>query len=166
LNFNEPIPETLTSEWFESHARIKLVGAGAQWIVMGWRNIIFLRISKKWIPDEIDEYVNRLSVLSAFLSKAANKIFLIFDLSRMQFKKKDIFRYLHADWFKFLAREDVKVCIVEEGNLRRIILRSLYRIVGQLETVMIFCDCDEAFAWVREEIISDKTRANEYVVEC
>ena len=160
MNFNEPIPERLTFEWFENHARIKLVGAGAQWVVMGWRNIIFLRISKKWIPDEIDEYVNRLSALSGFLSKKADKIFLIFDLSRMRLKKKDIFRYLRANWFEFLANDDVKVCIVDEGNLRRIILRCLYRIVGQLEKFKIFHNCDGAFAWVREEIISSKNRTN------
>jgi hypothetical protein len=160
LNFNEPIPERLTFKWFENHARIKLVGAGTQWVVMGWRNIIFLRLSKKWIPDEIDAYVNRLSALSGFLSKKADKIFLIFDLSRMRLKKKDTFRYLRANWFEFLANDDVQVCIVDEGNLRRIILRSLYRIVGQLEKFKIFRDCDRAFAWVREEIISSKNRAN------
>jgi hypothetical protein len=157
LKPNEPIPERLTFEWFENHARIKLVGAGAQWIVMGWRNIIFLRISKKWIPDEIDEYVNRLSALSGFLSKKADKIFLIFDLSRMQFKKKAIFRYLRAKWFEFLASENVKVCIVDEGNLRRIILRSLYWIVGQLEKFKIFRNRDGAFAWVQEEILRSET---------
>ena len=166
MNFNEPIPERLTFKCFENHARIKLVGAGAQWVVMGWRNIIFLRISKKWIPDEIDVYVNRLSALSGFLSKKADKIFFIFDLSGMRLKIKNTFRYLRANWFGSMASEDVKVCIVDEGNLRRIILRSLYRIVGQSEKLKIFRDCDGAFAWVREEIISSKTRTNKNVVKC
>ena len=136
------------------------MGDGAQWVVMGWRNIIFLRMSKKWIPDEIDVYVNRLSALSGFLSKKADKIFLIFDLSRMRLKKKDTFRYLRANWFGSMASEDVKVCIVDEGSLRRIILRSLYRIVGQLEKFKIFHNCDGALAWVREEIISSKNGTN------
>jgi len=84
----------------------------------------------------------------------------------MRLKKKDIFRYLRANWFEFLANDDVKVCIVDEGNLRRIILRSFYRIVGLLEKFKIFHNCDGALAWVREEIISSKTRTNKNVVKC
>lgn len=142
------------------------MGAEARWVVMGWRNIIFLRISKKWTPIEISEYVNRLSALSGFLSKKVDTIFLIFDLSRMQFKKKDLFRYLHTKEFEYLASEDVKVCIVEEGILRRIILRTLYQILGQLEKFKIFNKCDGAFAWVRQEIVSRETRINNYAVKC
>ena len=166
MNYDEPIPEKLTFEWFENRARIKLVGAEARWVVMGWRNIIFVRIHKKWIPDEIDTYVNRLSTLSDYLSKDRNMLFLIFDLSHMRLKKTEIFRYLRAYWFEFLAGDDVNVCIVEEGNLRRVMLRSLSRIIGRLEKIKIFRDCDESFAWIQEEILSSKTSTKKNVVKC
>jgi hypothetical protein len=166
LNINEPIPERLTLEWFENHARIKLVGAEARWVVMGWRTIVFVRVREKWKPDEIDAYINRLAELSGFLSTKANKMFLIFDVSRMRLKKIAIRRYLRATWFDYPASEDVQVCIVDEGILRRTIMRSLYRIVGQLEKFKLFCNCDGAFAWIREEIVSSKTRINKNAVKC
>jgi hypothetical protein len=157
LKLNESIPEKLNLEWFKKNAQIKLVGTGFRWVVHAWRNIIFLNISKEWIPEEMDEYVNRLSSLPAILSKAWNKIFLMFDLSRMEFKIEDAFQYLRANWLKILDSEEIEVCIIEESNMRRILLQSLYKIVGKLDKIKVFRDCDEAFGWVREEIISSET---------
>lgn len=105
----------------------------------------------------MDVYVDRLSGLPAMLSNKWDKIFLVFDLSRMRFKKEDAFRYMRSNWLRFLDREDMKVCIVEENKMRRILLRSVYMIVGKLHKIKIFSDCNEAFGWVREAIVSYET---------
>ena len=153
----ESIPEKLTLEWIKNHARIHLVGEDFRWVFMAWRNVIFLKISKDWTPEGMDVYVNLLSELIAILSKGWDKIFLVFALSRMTFKKKDAFRYLRANWLEFLGGEDRKGCIVEENKIRRVLLKPLYTVIGKLDKIKVFPDCDEAFGWVREAMISHET---------
>ena len=155
MGFSKPeIPEKLSLEWIENHSHIRLVGANRRWIVQAWRNVIFLKISEVWTPADTDDYVNRLSTLPGILSKVWDTIFLVFDLTCMKFRAEDAFRYLHANWLKFLDRQEMKVCIVDESNIRRIALQSLYTLVGKINKIRIFRDCDEAFEWVREAIIS------------
>jgi hypothetical protein len=148
------IPEKLTLEWIDAHSHIRLVGANHRWVVMAWRNVLFLKISDVWTPADTDDYVNRLSALPGILSEQWDTIFLVFDLSRMKFRVEDAFRYLRANWLKFLDREEMKICIVDESNIRRIALRSLYKLIGKLDKIRIFHNCNESLKWVREAIIN------------
>lgn len=160
----ESIPEKLTLEWLKEHAQIQFGGEGLRWTLLAWQNVIYIQIDYDWKPEEMDSYVDNLSGLPDMLPKLSKRwdaIFLVFDISRMKFKKEDASRYLRSNWLKFLDREDMKVCIVEESKMRRVLLRSLYRIIGKLDRIKLFPDCDEAFGWVREKILSHKTITNE-----
>jgi hypothetical protein len=150
----ESIPEKLTLEWIEKHSLIRLVGNDNRWTITAWRNVIFLKISEKWIPDEMDGYVDRLAELPEILTKQWDRILFVFDLSLMKFRKEDAFHYLRSNWLEFLDRDDVRVCMVEENKMRRLIWRSLYTFIRKLDKIRLFADCDDAFDWVRGEIVS------------
>ena len=151
------IPEKLTPEWIEHHSHIRLVGSGFRWTVLAWRNVIFLKISEIWTPEEMDEYVTRLSALPEILTEQWGRIFFVFDLSRMKFKEEDASRYLSSQWLAFLDREDINVCIVEESKLRRILFRSLYLFIAKLDKIKLFSSCNKAFSWIRKEILGSET---------
>jgi hypothetical protein len=148
------VPEKLTLQWVESHSYIRLIGADHRWIVLVWRNVIFLRISDVWTPEDTDDYINRLSALPNILSGEWDTIFFVFDLTRMKFRVEDTVRYLRANWIKFLDNEDMKVCIVDKSKIRRIALQSLHTLIGKLDKIRIFRDCSEAFKWVHEVIVN------------
>ena len=153
----ESIPKKLTLEWIKTHSHIRLAGDDLRWSILAWSNIIFLKISKNWTPDEMDGYVDQLSELPEILTKQWDRIFFVFDLSRMKFRKRDAFHYLRFNWLKFLDREEIKVCIVEESKMRRLMWQSLYKIIGKLDKIKLFTDYDDAFDWVREQIINQKS---------
>jgi len=157
---NESMPEKLSLEWLKNHSQVQFGGEGLRWTLLAWSNVIYIQINDNWKPEEMDSYVDNLSGLPDMLpklSKKWDKIYLLFDMSRMKFKREDASRYLRSNWLEFLNREDMKVCIVEENGMRRVLLRSLYRIIGRLDRIKLFSDCDEAFGWVRGEILSDKS---------
>jgi hypothetical protein len=68
------------------------------------------------------------------------------------------------NWLEFLDREDMKVCIVEESNMRRILLRSLYKIIGKLDKIRLFLDCDQALAWAHTSLIAHKQKTDWSIV--
>jgi hypothetical protein len=150
----DPIPQQLTLSWVESHAHIRLIGDGLKWMIAAWRNIIFLRISHNWTPEEVHDYAKRLSTLPGMLTRQWSRIYFVFDLSRMKFRKEDASRYLRSDLLEFLDREGIRACIVEESKRRRLLLRSFYMTIGKLDKIRLFTACDEALAWIREEILS------------
>jgi hypothetical protein len=150
----ELIPGQLTLEWIKRHSHIRLVGNDRRWTITAWRNIIFLKISENWTPDEIDSYVDRLSELPAILTSQWDRIFFVFEFSHMKFGKEDSLEYLRLNWLNFLDREDVRVCIVDESKMRRLMWRSMYTFVRRLDRIRLFADCDDAFGWVRQEIVS------------
>jgi hypothetical protein len=156
------IPEKLTLGWLKDHAQIQFGGDELRWALLAWQNIIFIQISNEWKPEELDSHADNLSGLPDMLpklSKRWDKIFLVFDMSRMKSKREDASRYLRSNWLDFLNREDMKVCIVEGNRIRRALLRSLYIIIGRLGSIKLFPGCDQAFGWVRGEIRSDRSIA-------
>ena len=151
------VPEKLTLKWIDDHSHMRLTGTGLRWTVTAWRNIILLKISGEWPADEVEDYVNRLSTLPTILQKKWDRIFFVFDLSPMKFKKEEMFRYLRPNLLAFHDREDVRICVVEENRMRRLLLRSLYTLAGRIDKLNLFADSDGAFSWVREQILSSET---------
>ena len=151
------IPEKLTLDWIEKHSHIHLKGDRLRWTITAWRNVIFLKINQDWTPDEITGYVDLLSELPSILSDQWPRIYFVFDLSRMGFRKEDAHLYLRTNWLQLLDRENMRVCIVEESRMRRLIWRSLYKGIGKLDRIELFAGCDEAFEWVREQLAGEKS---------
>jgi hypothetical protein len=149
----ELIPEKLTLEWINKRSHIRLVGNDHRWTITAWRNIVFLKISENWTPDEIDSYVERLSELPAILTRQWDRIFFVFEFSHMKLSREDSIEYLRSNWLNFLSREDVRVCIIDESNMRRLMWQSMYTFVRKLDRIQLFAGCDDAFGWVRQEIL-------------
>jgi hypothetical protein len=165
-NNEDFVPKKLTIKWINDHSHIRLTGTGMKWIATAWRNIIFLKISQEWAPEEVEDYVNRLSVLPAILTKQWDRIFFVFDLSRMKFKIDNTFRYLRPNLIELHDREDMEICVVLESKIRRLLFRSMYTVIGKLDKLNLFADCDEAFSWVREQILCCERTGSEIENRC
>jgi len=152
LKGGNSIPEELNLKWVKAHAHIRLIAKDLQWSLMAWRNIIILEIQKYWNPNDIKEYMYRISGLPSLLLEKWNKIFLIFDVSLMEFSIKDAPRFLQPSWLTFLDRDDMKVCIVHKKKLNRFLWRQLLWQIKKLNRAKVFSDCDAALTWIRSEI--------------
>ncbi len=148
------IPADLNLEWIRKHAHIKLVGKDLLWSITACRNIIILKIQKHWTPKNIKEYMDHISGLPSLLLKKWNKIFLIFDVTLMEFDIKDAPRFLRLNWLKFLDREDMTTCVVQRKKLNRFLWRRLLRKIGRSEKVKVYPDCDTALNSVRSEMLT------------
>jgi hypothetical protein len=153
LKDKSSLPEELNFEWVKKHAHIRLVGKDRLWTVKAYRNIIVLKIQKHWSPEDIKEHLLHISGLPSLLLEKWDKVFLVFDVSFMDFAIKDAPRFLELDWLSFLDRDDMITCIVQESKFNRFLWRQLLRRIGKLDRVRLFSKCDRALAWIREEII-------------
>ena len=154
LKGENSIPEELNLEWVKTHVHIHLIGKDLRWSITACRNIIILEIRKHWTPKDIKEYVDNISGLPALLLEKWNKIFLIFDVSLMEFAIKDAPRFLQSNWLRVQDREDMSICIVEKKKLSRFLWKQLHRQISKLNRIGLFSDCDAALTWIRSEIIN------------
>jgi hypothetical protein len=139
------------------HAQQHLVGGNGKWTVTAWNNVVFLKISKNWTPEEGDEYVSYLSGIPRILSDTWHRVFFIFDISDMVFKPEELHLYMRSKWLEILNYEDLSVCLVETKKMRRMLMRSMYTLLGKRSQIKILASPDEALEWVRMELISNKT---------
>jgi hypothetical protein len=150
------IPEKLTLAWIEMHSHIHLKGDGLRWTLTAWRNVVFLKINEDWTPDEINGYVDLLSDLPSILSEQWARIYFVFDLSQMGFPEEDAHLYLRTNWLELLDRENMRVGVVEESRMRRLMWISLYKGFAKLDRIQLFSGCDEAFEWVRDQLLREE----------
>jgi hypothetical protein len=155
--FTIKVPQRFTLQWLHDHAQQYLVGANSKWTVTAWNNVVFLKISKNWTPDEGEEYVGKLSGIPRILGEDWSKVFFIFDISEMVFKPEDLHLYMRSKWLEVLEHEGMSICLVETKKMRRMLLSSMYKLLGKRNRIQIFASPDEALEWVRVELISDKT---------
>jgi hypothetical protein len=155
LEYKSWIPEELKLEWVKKHAHIRLVGKDRLWTIMACRNILVLKIQNHWTPENIQEYINRISGLPSLLLEEWNKIFLLFDVTQMEFVIRDAPHFLKSDWLRFLDRDDMITCVVQQNKFNRFLWRQLLRRIGKLNRVRLFPDYDRALAWIRNEMITE-----------
>ena len=151
------IPKRLTLSWLHDQAQQHLVGADGKWTVTAWNNVVYLKISKDWSPEEGDEYVGHLSGIPRVLNEKWAKAFFVFDISEMVFKPEDLHLYMRSKWFEFLDHEELSICLVEAKRTRRLLLSSMYTLLGKRNLVRIFASPDEALEWVRAELSAADT---------
>jgi len=149
------LPEELNFEWVKKHAHIRLVGKDRLWSIKACRNIIVLKIQNHWGPENIEEHLLHISGLPSLLLEKWDKVFLIFDVTQMEFAIRDAPRFLKTDWLRFLDRDDMITCIVQQNKFNRFLWRQLLRQIGKLNRVRLFPDCDRALAWVRDQMIAE-----------
>jgi hypothetical protein len=154
LTSADSIPEAPSLGWVRKHAHIHLVGKDQLWSVTAWRNIIILKIQNRWTPELIEEYLGYISELPSLVLKKWNRVFLVFDVTRMEFPIKDAPRFLKSDWLRFLDRDDMKVCIVQKNKLNRFLWRQLLWQIGKPNDAKVFSDCDAALLWIYDQVKS------------
>ena len=148
------ITEKLNLEWVKNHAHIKLAGKDLLWSITACRNIIILEIQKYWSSKDIETYMNTVSGLPYLLLEEWNRIFLLFDVTLMEFDIKDAPRFLQANWLEFLDRDDTTTCIVHGKKLDRFLWRQLLRQIGKTDRVKVFPDCNSALQYIRKEMLA------------
>ena len=154
LNSKLVIPAELNLELVKKNAHIKLVGKDQLWSITAYRNIILLKIQNHWTPENIQEYTDNISGLPSLLLEKWSRIFLLFDVTLMEFDIKDAPRFLRSNWLKFLDRDDMTTCIVHRKKMNRFLWRQLLWQIGKLEKVKVFSDCNAALTWIRKETMS------------
>jgi hypothetical protein len=159
------IPEQFTLQWLHDHAQQHLVGASGKWTVTAWNNVVFLKISKLWTPEESDEYVDHLSGIPRILKEKWERVYFIFDISAMVFKPEDLHLYMRAKWLRTLDHEDQSFCLVEANRMRRVLMRSMYTLLGKRNRIQIFASTEEALEWVRVELLSSRTNLKNKIVK-
>jgi hypothetical protein len=70
----------------------------------------------------------------------------------MAFKPEDLHLYMRSRWLEFLDQKDLSVCLVEKKGMRRLILHSMYTLLGKRSRIKILAGPDEALEWVRREL--------------
>jgi len=153
LKSESAIPEQLNLEWVEEHAHLRLIGENQLWTLIACRNIILLKIQNHWTLENIEEYLRYISAIPFIMLKEWGKIFLIFDVTLMDFAIRDAPRFLKSDSLGFMDRDDMITCVVQSNTFRRFLWRQLLRRIGKLSKVRLFPDCDTALAWIRNEMI-------------
>jgi len=149
------LPEELNVEWVRKHAHIHLTGKDKLWSIMTCRNIVLLQIRNYWTPENIREYMNHISGLPLLLLEEWKRIFLIFDVTRMNLALRDARKFLKLDWLRFLDWDHMITCVVQQSSFKRFLWRRLLRQIGKLNRVRIFPDCDLALAWIRDDMIKN-----------
>jgi hypothetical protein len=148
------IPEELNLDWITKHAHIKLAGKDLIWSIIACRNIIILTIRNHWTPKTVKDYMEHISGLPSLLLEKWNDIYLIFDVTLMDFDIKDAPRFLRSNWLKFLDRDDMTTCMVHRKKLSRFLWKQLLWQIGKLNEVKVFPDCDAALTWIRSRTIT------------
>jgi hypothetical protein len=154
------MPKELTIELVNKQAHIRLVGKNQLWTIVAYRNIILLKIQNRWTAENIKEYMKHISGLPSLLLEEWNKIFLVFDVTLMDFAIRDAPRFLKSDWLRFMDRDDMITCVVQKNKFNRFLWRQLLRQIGKLNRVRLFSDCDRALAWIRDEMINEAIDCN------
>jgi hypothetical protein len=146
------LPEKLTFAWLCQHAQLHLVSAEDKWTITAWKNVVCLKIRGGWTPEEAEEYVHHFAGLPGMLECRWDKIYLVFDISDMRFRRQDAHLYLRSNWLETIDRKELAVCIVEKKRMRRLLWHSLYTLVGKRNRVKLVAATDEALAWVHAEL--------------
>jgi hypothetical protein len=152
------LPERPTLQWLQDRAQQNLIGANNRWAITVWNNVVYLKISESWTPQEGDQYVDPLAGIPGMLGEAWGRVFFIFDISNMAFKPEDLHLYVRAKWLEVLDHEEMSVCLVEAKRVRRLLLHSVYNLLGKRSRVKIMASPDEALQWVQRELMAAAAR--------
>ena len=147
------IPVRLSLEWVKKHAHVHLVGENQLWTITACRNIVLLKIQNHWTPEKIEEYLQYMSEIPSILLEEWSRIFLIFDVTHMDFAIREAPRFLKSDWLTFIDRNDMTTCVVQGKTFRRFLWRQLLRRIGKLNRAKLFPDCDRALTWISKEMV-------------
>jgi hypothetical protein len=79
------VTERLTLEWLRDHSRQHLIGANGKWGVTAWNNVVYLKISERWTPEEGDVYVEHLTAIPGMLGSKWGRVFFLLDISDMTY---------------------------------------------------------------------------------
>jgi hypothetical protein len=151
------VSENITLRWLHDHAQQHYVGADGKWTVTAWNNVVFLKISKNWTPEEGEEYVGYLSGIPRILNQKWERIYFIFDISEMVFKPEDLHLYMRSKWLETLEHEELSVCLVESKKMRRMLMSSMYKLLGKRDRIHIFASPERALEWVRVELVRSRS---------
>jgi hypothetical protein len=148
------LPDKPTLLWLEDHADQRLFGASGKWEITAWTNVVYLKIRESWSPEDGEVYIDRLSGIPKVTGEQWERIFFIFDISDMAFKPEELHLYMRSKWLEVLDDEVIVVCLVEAKRMRRLLLHSMYTVLGKRSRVKILASPDEALEWVRTELVT------------
>jgi hypothetical protein len=127
------------------------LSADHKWSLWACKNIVFIKVSGFWSIDEIDIYMNRFWSVFLDLRKKWNKVYFLIDTNDMELQTEKFRHYMKEQWAHLLDQEDLSLCLIDKKSMKRLLWKSIYRLLGIADKIQLFMNHDQASVWLQKQ---------------
>jgi hypothetical protein len=90
-------------------------------------------------------------------------VFGLFDTNYLEIQSESFRRYMKEEWARLVDLEDLFLCIIEKKDMKRLIWKSIYQLLGIANKIQLFQNHKQAFLWLKKQTNNEKGLPNTLV---